>query len=115
MEQDPEGYIKNQLPLTETTYFIMLSLATGKKHGYRIMKDVKNISDGRLTLGTGTLYGALGRLLEYGWIKRVDEKQEMGRPRNAYTLSDLGLRILSAETERLQSVVSVAKLRLADL
>lgn len=106
--------IVSQLPLTEATFFILLSLSPGKKHGYIIMKDVARLSDGRITLGTGTLYGALGRLLDQGWIERVDEEQESGRPRKAYVLSDLGQRILSAETGRLQSLLSTARVRLSE-
>ena len=73
------------------------------------------LSDGRVTLGTGTLYGALARLLDQGWIERVDIPQEpdTGRPRKDYVLSDLGRRILSAETARLSRLVESAHLRLA--
>jgi DNA-binding PadR family transcriptional regulator len=105
--------ITTQLPLTEATFFILLSLSSGKKHGYLIMKDVAVLSDERIMLGTGTLYGALGRLLDQEWIERVDEEQHSGRPRKAYLLSDLGKRILSAETNRLQSLLNAARLRLA--
>ena len=104
--------IAEQLPLTEATFFILLSLSSGQKHGYVIMKDVNSLSDARVTLGTGTLYGALGRLLDQGWIERVDEERTTGRPRKAYVLSDLGRRILAAETERLRSLLSVAQRRL---
>jgi DNA-binding PadR family transcriptional regulator len=103
-----------QLPLTETTFLILLSLSSGKKHGYWIMQDVERLSEGRISLGTGTLYGALGRLLDQGWIDRVDEEQESGRPRKVYALSDLGRRILEAEAERLRSLLSAARLRLAE-
>ena len=51
--------ISANLPLTEATYFILLSLALGPRHGYLIMKDVRSLSRGRVTLSTGTLYGAL--------------------------------------------------------
>ena len=105
--------IEKQLPLTESTFFILLSLVGGKKHGYAIMKDVTHLSNGRITLGTGTLYGALGRLLDQGWIERVEDEQETGRPRKAYELSDFGHRILTAETQRLHSLMGAAQLRLA--
>jgi DNA-binding PadR family transcriptional regulator len=104
--------IQEQLPLTEATFFILLSLASGQKHGYVIMKDVARLSDDRMALSTGTLYGALGRLLDQGWIERVDEEQKGGRPRKAYVLSDLGRSILSAETERLKTLLSAAQVRL---
>jgi DNA-binding PadR family transcriptional regulator len=107
-----QSEITEQLPLTEATFFILLSLSSGQKHGYVIMKDIENLSDGRITLGTGTLYGALGRLLDQEWIERVEQEQTTGRPRKAYVLSDLGRRILSAETERLRSLLTVAQLSL---
>lgn len=106
--------IIEQLPLTEATFFILLSLSSGKKHGYLIMKDVEHLSSGRVTLGTGTLYGALGRLLDQGWIERVDEVQSTERPRKVYVLSELGRSILAAETARLQSAVSAAQVRLTE-
>jgi DNA-binding PadR family transcriptional regulator len=107
-----QSEITEQLPLTEATFFILLSLSSGQKHGYVIMKDIENLSDGRITLGTGTLYGALGRLLDQEWIERVEQEQTTGRPHKAYVLSDLGWRILSAETERLRSLLTVAQLSL---
>ncbi len=109
---DEHNMIREQLPLTEATFFILLSLASGQKHGYVIMKDVARLSDDRVALSTGTLYGALGRLLDQGWIERVDEEQSSGRPRKAYVLSDLGRRILSAETERLKALLGAAQARI---
>ena len=64
------------LPLSEAVFFILLSLAPGPKHGYAIMKDVQALSDSRVGLSTGTLYGALKRLLDGGRVRRVDEVQD---------------------------------------
>jgi DNA-binding PadR family transcriptional regulator len=100
------------LPLTETEFFILVSLAPEPKHGYAIMKDVLSISDGRISLSTGTLYGALKRMLDRDWIVRREEKEdneESGRIRKAYALSELGKSILSAETRRLQVLVRAAR------
>lgn len=105
--------IDDQLPLTEATFFILLSLAHGPNHGYGMMKDVEDLSHGRITLGTGTLYGAIKRLLDQGWIARSEAESESGgRERKAYTLTDLGRRILAAETDRLQSLASAGRTRL---
>lgn len=106
------------LPLTEVVFFILLSLAPKPKHGYAIMKDVESLSHQRVNLSTGTLYGAIKRLLEQGWIEPVAETAdpfavESKRERKAYALTDLGRRMLQAETARLQSLVAVAQLRLA--
>ena len=104
--------VNEQLPVTETTFYILLSLSSGRKHGYLIMKDVEHLSDGRISLGTGTLYGALGRLLDQGWIERVDEDGENVRFRKAYILSEQGRDILAAETMRLKSALNAARDRL---
>jgi len=108
--------IQTHLPLTEVTYFILLSLTPGPRHGYAIMKDVRSLSKGRVVLSTGTLYGALKRLLEGGWILRSDEAQPNGkkRDRKTYLLTELGRHILGAELERLDSLVSAAQLRVAN-
>ena len=105
--------IQSNLPLTETTYFILLSLAPGPNHGYAIMKDVRQLSQERVRLSTGTLYSALKRLLEQGWIRRaeVTEKATDGRDRKSYSLTQIGCSILEAEVQRLQSLVSLAKVR----
>jgi DNA-binding PadR family transcriptional regulator len=110
----PELDVSKYLPLTETTFLVMLSLVQGKKHGYAIMKDVSELSDERITLGTGTLYGALARMLDQEWIERIEEEENTGRARKAYILSDLGRRILNAETERLRALTAAAQLRLVE-
>ncbi len=108
-----EGQIRSFLPLTEVSFYILLSLAGEPRHGYAIMKDVLSLSDGRINLSAGTLYGALKRLLEGGWIERFDdgELDETGRPRKLYQLTALGRVILAAETERLRALVRAAALR----
>ena len=103
----------NYLSLTETTYFILLSLSPGPRHGYSIMKDVRQLSDGRVILSTGTLYSALKRLLDQGWIERTGDPEgnDDGRGRKAYRLTSLGQQILEAEVVRLQGLVNAARTR----
>jgi PadR family transcriptional regulator PadR len=105
--------IESILPLREATLCILLSLAVGPKHGYAVMKDVASLSDGRVELSTSTLYSAFKRLLDRGWIRRVDDPtpDETARIRKHYELTDLGWRILGAEMVRLQALVAVAQLR----
>ncbi len=99
-------------PLSEATFFILLSLAPEPKHGYAIMKDTQTLSDNRVVLSTGTLYGALKRLLEQEWIRRVeDRRNDTERDRKAYALTNQGRRVLNAEIERLQKLVSTARLQ----
>jgi len=95
------------LPLTETSFFILLSLATTPKHGYGIIKEVEALSAGRVVLAAGTLYSALRRMLEDGWIERLenDDFNSDGRERKLYSLTDLGCRIFDLETKRLQGLV----------
>ncbi|MDX1686351.1 MAG: helix-turn-helix transcriptional regulator [Candidatus Promineifilaceae bacterium] len=104
--------VQERLPLTESTFYIILSLAPGPKHGYAILKEVEALSDGRLVLSTGTLYGALKRMLDSGWIERAPdpEPDDTDRERKAYRLTKLGRRILEAETARLRRLVGVAEL-----
>ena len=99
-------------PLTEPVLLILLSLAEHPRHGYSILKDVEEVSSGRVVLSTGTLYGALRRLLEDGWIERF-EQDDTSRGRQAYRLSPLGRRNLQTEVSRLKQLTRVASLRAA--
>lgn len=105
--------IQINLPLTEVTYFILLSLASEQKHGYAIMKEVELLSEDRVLISTGTLYGALKRLLDQGWIIRSnnDTEKNSGREKKVYRLTILGTHILDAEILRLEGLVRVAQLR----
>jgi DNA-binding PadR family transcriptional regulator len=110
--------ISNLLPLREPTFFILLSLADGEKHGYAILKDVAELSRGKVALGTGTLYEALARLLDQRLIERVtladglDEDNHPGRPRKAYRLTPRGGQVVRAETARLDALLAAARARL---
>jgi DNA-binding PadR family transcriptional regulator len=100
------------LPLSEPVLLVLLSLAEQPRHGYSILKDVEQISGGRVLLSTGTLYGALQRLLVQGWIERL---QEEGAPRDrrSYRLTPKGRRNLQAEVERMRHLTKLAGLRIA--
>lgn len=103
--------LNNQIPLTEPTFYILLSLAPGPKHGYGIMKETEALSKGRVRLSTGTLYGAIKRLLENDWIQRLEHPADGAPPRERrrYQLSDNGRRVLNAETERMQQLVKLSQ------
>jgi DNA-binding PadR family transcriptional regulator len=111
--------ISDLLPLREPTFFILLSLADGEKHGYAILKDVAEISRGKVTLGTGTLYEALARLLDQALIEKVtidgpdEASNHPGRPRKAYRLTPRGGQAVRAETARLDELLTAARARLA--
>jgi DNA-binding PadR family transcriptional regulator len=102
----------NLPPLTEPVLLILLSLAEHPRHGYSILKDVEEVSAGRVVLSTGTLYGALRRLLDDGWIERFEESGTT-RGRQAYRLSPKGRRTLQTEVSRLKQLTRVASLRAA--
>jgi DNA-binding PadR family transcriptional regulator len=100
------------LPLTEPVLLILLSLVEQPRHGYSILKDVERMSDGRVRLSTGTLYGALHRLLAESWVERFKEN-ESPRDRQAYRLTAKGRRNLQAEVDRMQHLTRLASLRIA--
>jgi DNA-binding PadR family transcriptional regulator len=104
--------VQDYLPLTETSFFIIFSLATAPKHGYAIMKEVEAMSEKRVVLATGTLYSALRRMLEDGWIERVmDNNSETdNRERKLYQLTRNGRRVLEAEISRLRKLVNLTQL-----
>jgi DNA-binding PadR family transcriptional regulator len=100
------------LPLTEPVLLVLLSLAEQPRHGYSILKDVERMSAGRVRLSTGTLYGALHRLLDQAWIERVEE-DESPRDRRSYQLTSRGRRNLQREVERMRHLTKLAALRIA--
>lgn len=100
------------MPLTEPVLLVLLSLVEQPRHGYSILKDVEQMSDGRVVLSTGTLYGALSRLLRQGWIERFEEK-EAERDRRAYRLTGRGRKNLQAEVDRMRHLTKLASLRTA--
>ena len=98
--------------LTEPVLLVLLSLAEQPRHGYSILKDIESMSDGRVQLSTGTLYGALQRLLDDGWIERVEE-DNAPRDRRTYRLTSRGRRNLQMEIERMRHLTKLASLRVA--
>ncbi len=93
------------LPLTETTYYVLLSLHE-PLHGYGIMQRVKELSHGTVDIAPGTLYGALENLKNQRLIDLAAEEKETRR--KVYSLSDLGRQVLRMEYERMQTLVSVS-------
>jgi DNA-binding PadR family transcriptional regulator len=97
--------------LSEPVFWMLLSLAGEPQHGYALMKDVEALSAGRVRLTTGTLYGALARLLEDKWIERF-ATPDTAREKQAYRLTAVGRARLRDETERLRHVTRLATARL---
>lgn len=90
-----------QGPLTETVYYVLLALHT-PLHGYGVMQLVDEMSDGRVNLGAGTLYGALTTLVERGWI--VPVAGAAGDRKKEYVITDLGRDVVAVELERLEEL-----------
>lgn len=104
------GDIMEALPLSEPVLLVLLSLAEQPRHGYSILKDIEQISGGRVVLSTGTLYGALQRLLAQGWIERLKE-EDAPRDRRSYRLTAKGRKNLQAEVDRMRHLTRLATLR----
>lgn len=101
-------------PLTPAVFYILLSLAGGDKHGYEIMKQVKHDSQGTVSMGTGTLYGSIKRMLASAQIEEAGERPAPeidDERRRYYRLTALGRRALLAELQRYHEAVSLAHQR----
>jgi DNA-binding PadR family transcriptional regulator len=92
--------------MPDPTLLVLSSLADGDKHGYKIMQDVEAF--GHVRLGPGTLYGAITRLEERGWIEPVGPKDR----RQTYTITPAGRAHLQGELAALQQVVKTGLARL---
>ena len=100
------------LPLRPSVFHILLALSDGDLHGYGIMQEVAEHSDGQIRLGPGTLYGAIKRLLSERLIVEADERPDPeldDERRRYYRLTDFGQQVLKAEARRISKMVSVAQ------
>ena len=88
---------KKYLPLTESTYYIMLTLVE-PLHGYAVMQKVEEISKGTVKVGPGTLYGAFKSLEKVGLIIKVKEENR----RKSYVLTQKGKNVLMNQIKRLE-------------
>lgn len=93
-------------------FHILLALADKDRHGYDIMREVDERSEGQMRLGPGTLYGSIKRMLRDGWIEELDERPDPeldDERRRYYRLSKFGRRVMVAEAERLEKLVKSAR------
>ena len=100
--RDPNDY----LPLTPALFHVLLSLTDGEKHGYAVIKEIEERTNGAVRLSTGTLYGIVKRLLQDGWIR--DSALGSTDRRRAYRLTAFGRRVAEAEADRLRELVRAA-------
>jgi len=94
-----DAAVKNYLPMTESMYYILLSLFK-PRHGYAIMLHVGVITNGRVRVGPGTIYNSLSRLERDGLIRLVDENER----RKTYQATDSGRHVIAAEITRLKEL-----------
>ena len=107
-KEKPEAW----LPLTPAMFHILLALADKERHGYEIMREVDERSEGKVRLGPGTLYGSVKRMLSDGLIEELDERPDPEHDderRRYYRLTNLGHRVAVAEAERLERLVKNAR------
>ena len=93
-------------------FHILLALADKERHGYEIMREVDERTEGKMRVGPGTLYGSIKRMLNDGLIEELDERphpQLDDERRRYYRLSDFGRRVAIAEAERLDKLVKNAR------
>lgn len=96
------------LPLTEALFYILLAVRK-PNHGYGITQEVEELTGGRVTLGPGTLYGAIQSLVKKDWIRIYSEDTE-SRKKKEYLITDEGRAVFEAEKKRLNELVKNAAL-----
>ncbi|MBC9729338.1 PadR family transcriptional regulator [Streptomyces sp. TRM68367] len=100
--------------MTQAAFFVLTALADQPRHGYGILREVEELSDGEVQMRVGTLYGVLDRLTADGLIVLDREEVQQGRLRRYYRLTDDGVRALDAEADRMAAGAGAAKKRIAE-
>ena len=98
--------------MNQTDFQVLLALADTDRHGYGIMREVEERSNGRVRLGPATLYGAIKRLVDCGWVEETSKRPAAGddpRRRCYYRLSHTGRKMAAEEAKRLADMVRVAE------
>lgn len=109
----PQLDARATIPLTEPVLLILMGLSDKPRHGYAVLKDIEALTNGRVRLSTGTLYGALRRLSRDKWIERF-EQDDKSREKQAYKLTPAGRRELQLELSRMNELLQVASMRHVD-
>lgn len=100
------------LPLTPAVFHIMLALGDVERHGYSLMQEIAQQTDGRVRIGPGTLYRSLKQMLRDGLVIETDERPAPefdNERRRYYRITDLGRRVTEAEARRLATLVGIAR------
>jgi DNA-binding PadR family transcriptional regulator len=108
----PKTNPESLLPLTPAVFHVLLALAAGERHGYAIMQEVAEHTDGQIKMGPGTLYGTVKRLLEARLIEESDERPDPHLDddrRRYYRLTGVGEEVVRAEARRYAEIVELAR------
>jgi DNA-binding PadR family transcriptional regulator len=114
MRTRPAEDVHRFLPLSPVVFEILLALALEDRHGYTILQEVERRTEGAIVLHPGTLYRALGRLLDGGLVDEIEERPDPAlddERRRYYRLTALGRAVAAAEARRLASQVGAARTR----
>lgn len=99
--------MENNTPLTEALYYILIAVRK-PNYGYGIIQEISDMTQGRLVLGPGTLYGAINSLLAKEWITLYSEEKE-SRKKKEYLITDAGREAFQEEEQRLRELLDNAK------
>jgi DNA-binding PadR family transcriptional regulator len=105
--------IKKYSPMTETMFYILIALLK-PLHGYGIMQKVEKLSEGRIRLGPGTLYGALANLVEAKLIQPQGGGQDSEGRRKVYSITEFGMELIGFEIKRLEEMLHNTKMLLKE-
>ena len=103
--------LKSLLPLPPATFHILLAVANGERHGYAIIQDVAEGTNGELKLSAGTLYRSIARMVEQGLISEVAKRRtaEEDERRRYYRITPFGTAVARAEAARLAQLLRLAR------
>lgn len=96
------------IPLTESWFYILLSVRK-PNHGYGIIQEVEDLTEGRVVLGAGTLYGAIQTMMAKGWMRIYSEETD-SRKKKEYLITDTGKAVFEEEKKRLVELLANAEL-----
>jgi DNA-binding PadR family transcriptional regulator len=101
--------MENSQPLAPAAFYILFALAGGEKHGYAIMRDVREAAESGFEIGPATLYTTIQRLLDSGWIEETKSPEGSDSRRRYYGLTKTGGTTLQAELQRMEAIVKRSK------
>ena len=98
--------MKKVEPMSESYFYILLCLSKGANHGYGIMQMTEKLSEGSVTIGSGTMYGATNNMIKKGWIKEVMSTEPGMERRRLYRLTEEGRNAFQDEVDRLKRMLA---------